>query len=143
MYEGMCKKTGKYQLLLVGISVCRNQDLANVFYRLHLIEAYGTGMGKIMKAYEGMVEKPVLETTKNAFKIILPNINAKYEKGAESVLPAEPSAHTPAVSYTHLDVYKRQVLRSKTFLPGNLSPRTSTIQTRRHSILSMFLTRAG
>ncbi len=62
-----------------GISVCRNQDLANVFYRLHLIEAYGTGMGKIMKAYESMQVKPVIETTKNAFKIILPNINAKYE----------------------------------------------------------------
>lgn len=65
--------------VMVGISVCRNQDLANVFYRLHLIEAYGTGMGKIMKAYESMRVKPVIETTKNAFKIILPNINAKYE----------------------------------------------------------------
>ena len=65
--------------VMVGISVCRNQDLANVFYRLHLIEAYGTGMGKIMKAYERMQVKPVIETTKNAFKIILPNINAKYE----------------------------------------------------------------
>ena len=65
--------------VMVGISVCRNQDLANVFYRLHLIEAYGTGMGKIMKAYESMQIKPVIETTKNAFKIILPNINAKYE----------------------------------------------------------------
>lgn len=30
-------------------SVCRNQDLANMFYRLRLIEAYGTEMGKIMK----------------------------------------------------------------------------------------------
>ncbi len=68
--------------VMVGISVCRNQDLANVFYRLRLIEAYGTGMGKIMKAYEGMQEKPLIETTKNAFKIILPNINAKYETGA-------------------------------------------------------------
>ena len=67
--------------IMVGISVCRNQDLANVFYRLHLIEAYGTGMGKIMRAYEGMEEKPSIETTKNAFKIILPNINAKYETG--------------------------------------------------------------
>lgn len=67
--------------IMVGISVCRNQDLANVFYRLHLIEAYGTGMGKIMKAYEDMEEKPTIENTKNAFKIILPNINAKYEKG--------------------------------------------------------------
>lgn len=65
--------------VMVGISVCRNQDLANAFYRLHLIEAYGTGMGKIMKAYESMQVKPVIETTKNAFKIILPNINAKYE----------------------------------------------------------------
>lgn len=65
--------------VMVGISVCRNQDLANVFYRLHLIEAYGTGMGKIMRAYEGMEETPRIETTKNAFKIILPNINGKYE----------------------------------------------------------------
>jgi len=65
--------------IMIGISVCRNQDLANVFYRLHLIEAYGTGMSKIMKAYEGMQEKPIIETTKNAFKIILPNVNAKYE----------------------------------------------------------------
>ena len=38
--------------IMEGISVCRNQDLANVFYRLHLIEAYGTGIEKIMKQFE-------------------------------------------------------------------------------------------
>ena len=65
--------------VLVGLSVCRNQNLANVFYRLQLIEAYGTGIRKIMKAYENVEEKPIIETTKNAFKIILPNINAKYD----------------------------------------------------------------
>lgn len=75
--------------IMVGISVCRNQDLANVFYRLHLIEAYGTGMSKIMKAYEGMEEKPTIETTRNAFKITLPNINAKYERENVSVSKAE------------------------------------------------------
>lgn len=75
--------------IMVGISVCRNQDLANVFYRLHLIEAYGTGIGKITKAYEGMGERPMIETTKNVFKIILPNINAKYETGNDSVPRAE------------------------------------------------------
>ncbi|MDO5540524.1 MAG: ATP-binding protein [Eubacteriales bacterium] len=64
--------------VMAGLSVCRNQDLANVFYRLHLIEAYGTGLGRIIKAYEGTSEKPVITTTKNSFKIILPNINAKY-----------------------------------------------------------------
>ena len=63
-----------------GISVCRNQDLANVFYRLHLIEAYGTGISKIIGAYADEEEKPVIETTRNTFKIILPNINAMREK---------------------------------------------------------------
>lgn len=66
--------------VMVGLSVCRNQDLANVFYRLELIEAYGTGISKIMKAYEGSDKTPMIETTNNAFKIILPNINY----GAES-----------------------------------------------------------
>lgn len=68
--------------VLVGLSICRNQNLANVFYRLQLIEVYGTGMRKIMNAYENTEEKPLIETTKNAFKITLPNINFKYEEGS-------------------------------------------------------------
>lgn len=66
--------------VMAGISVCRNQDLANVFYRLHLIEAYGTGISKIIGAYADEEKKPVIETTRNTFKIILPNINAMREK---------------------------------------------------------------
>lgn len=66
--------------VMVGLSVCRNQNLANVFYRLQLIEAYGTGLRKIMKAYENTGVEPLIETTRNAFKITLPNVNAKYDK---------------------------------------------------------------
>lgn len=65
--------------VMVGISVCRNEELADVFYRLHLIEAYGTGLTKIMNAYKNTDKKPVIETTRNTFKIILPNINTGYE----------------------------------------------------------------
>ncbi len=61
--------------VLLGLSVCRNTKLANVFYRLELIEAYGTGMGKIMNAYADSRKKPKIETTDNAFKIILMNRN--------------------------------------------------------------------
>lgn len=61
--------------VMMGISVCRNVKLANVFYRLELIEAYGTGMKKIMEAYSGTGRKPKIETSENAFKIILPNLN--------------------------------------------------------------------
>lgn len=64
--------------VLAGLSVCRNQSLADVFYRLRLIEAYGTGLKKIMAAYADAEEKPIIETTKNSFKVTLPNINAKY-----------------------------------------------------------------
>ena len=95
---------------MVGISVCRNQDLANVFYRLHLIEAYGTGMGKIMKAYEGMEEKPSIETTKNAFKIILPNINAKYEPGNASALKTETATNTDAKTKKILSEEEEKIL---------------------------------
>lgn len=61
--------------LMIGVSVCRNPHLANVFYRLQLIEAYGTGMKKIMGAYANALVQPKIKTTNNAFKIILPNVN--------------------------------------------------------------------
>jgi hypothetical protein len=37
----------------LGLSACRNPKLAAVFYRLKLIEAYGTGMPKLMQAENG------------------------------------------------------------------------------------------
>lgn len=63
----------------LGVSVLRNQRLANVFYRLHLIEAYGTGILKINESYDGCDVKPLIETTSNAFKITLPNCNYRTE----------------------------------------------------------------
>ncbi len=62
--------------IMLGLSICRNPKLAAIFYRLELIEAYGTGMPKIMKAYAGMGLTPKVEVTNNAFKITLPNRNA-------------------------------------------------------------------
>ncbi len=62
--------------LMMGISVCRNPHLANVFYRLQLIEAYGTGMKKIMGAYATAPVQPKITVTNNTFKIVLPNVNA-------------------------------------------------------------------
>lgn len=62
--------------IMLGLSVCRNPKLAAIFYRLQLIEAYGTGMPKIMKAYAGTGVEPIIEVTNNAFKITLPNRNA-------------------------------------------------------------------
>ncbi|MCD8097688.1 MAG: hypothetical protein LUE31_06595 [Lachnospiraceae bacterium] len=71
--------------IMMGISVCRNANLANIFYRLELIEAYGTGIRKIIDTYEGTGMTPQIETSDNAFKIILPNLNAPSSTG----LPTE------------------------------------------------------
>lgn len=64
----------------LGVSVLRNQHLANIFYRLRLIEAYGTGILKINECYDDYTVKPMIETTGNAFKITLPNTNFHAEE---------------------------------------------------------------
>ena len=66
--------------VLLGLSVCRNKRLADIFYRLDLIEAYGTGLLKIKNAYRKSVAKPEILVTQNAFKIILPKMTRKDEK---------------------------------------------------------------
>lgn len=71
--------------LSLGVSVLRNRNLANVFYRLHLIEAYGTGLMKIHECYADAPVKPKLEITSNAFKITLPNLH--FRQPAASVMP--------------------------------------------------------
>lgn len=57
--------------IMLGVSYLRNKKLADVFYRLHLIEAYGTGLAKIKASYTGQAKQPVFESTQNAFKVVL------------------------------------------------------------------------
>jgi ATP-dependent DNA helicase RecG len=39
-----------YSDLMLGVSVLRNDRLAHVFYRLRLIEAFGTGIPRLWSA---------------------------------------------------------------------------------------------
>lgn len=70
--------------IMLGVSATRNERLANIFYRLTLIEAYGTGVPKIMNSYKGFAVQPEIETTDNAFKITLPNQNEKMQDSSLS-----------------------------------------------------------
>ena len=78
----------------LGISQPRNKNLAEVFHRLRLIESYGTGIRRIYKLYENCAAQPVIEATPNAFKIVLPNMNAS----------------TPLQNETQLTPQKEQIL---------------------------------
>ncbi|MBP5212097.1 MAG: putative DNA binding domain-containing protein, partial [Pyramidobacter sp.] len=66
----------------LGVSAPRNKNLANVFYRLGLIEAFGTGLMKIRECYGGCEVQPKFEATNNAFKVTLPNVNFPAEQKA-------------------------------------------------------------
>ncbi len=76
--------------IMLGVSALRNQNLANIFYRLKLIEAYGTGILKINESYADSSIKPSIEATSNAFKIILPNLNYAKENGNKTEAARRP-----------------------------------------------------
>ena len=55
-----------------GISVLRNRVIGNIFFRLHLIERFGTGIRRIKEAYRNSEAKPVFSVFENSLKITLP-----------------------------------------------------------------------
>ena len=61
--------------IFLGVSQSRNPNLAAVFYRMRLIESYGTGIGKIQRMYNSVEKKPKFETAKGVFRVTLPNCN--------------------------------------------------------------------
>jgi ATP-dependent DNA helicase RecG len=63
------------ELMRVGVSVVRNEKLAQVFYRLNMIEAFGTGIPRIFDAYENAVNKPQIPIIDGGFLIRIPNRN--------------------------------------------------------------------
>lgn len=67
------------EAVMLGVSQSRNEKLADVFYRLHLIEAYGTGIQKILLNYKNYNLKPVFKAETGAFQVILPNIHSQSE----------------------------------------------------------------
>ncbi|MGE5579776.1 MAG: RNA-binding domain-containing protein [Bacillota bacterium] len=93
-----------YDDIMLGVSVARNRNLANVFYRLSLIEAYGTGIPKILKSYSGSPVQPRIEVSSNAFKVTLPNTNFRDENAASERYEAVLSLLKDADSITRQDV---------------------------------------
>ena len=57
------------------VSLLRNPILAGVFYRLDLIEQFGTGIKKILRAYEESITKPDFTISENHIKVVLPVVD--------------------------------------------------------------------
>jgi len=72
-----------HDLMLTGVSVARNEKLAQILYRLNIIEAFGTGIPRIYSAYENFHVKPEIPIVDGGFLIRIPNMNyhTPYESG--------------------------------------------------------------
>lgn len=72
---------------MLGASQPRNEKLAALFYRMKLIEAYGTGFCKNISCYKGIPIQPKFKNVEGAFQIVLPNVHAKKFNTEEKYLP--------------------------------------------------------
>ena len=63
------------EFLADKVSVRRNRILAEVFLRLGLIEAFGTGITRIKESYSGSRTKPTFSVTQNIVAVTLPVVS--------------------------------------------------------------------
>lgn len=69
---GLPNTLSKEEYLRGQVSSLRNPIITNIFFRLHIVEALGTGVLRIQAAYEQSNRKPDFEITENSIKVTLP-----------------------------------------------------------------------
>lgn len=62
-----------------NLSLMRNPIIANIFFRLDIIEAFGTGIRRIKKSYEDEVVKPEFKVYQNSIEVFLPVIEKSLD----------------------------------------------------------------
>lgn len=74
---GLPKGITEDEYLEGQVSILRNPIIGNVFFRLHHIERFGTGVKRIMHAYADSVKNPQFVVFDNSIKITLPLLEKK------------------------------------------------------------------
>lgn len=62
-----------------GSSASRNPNLINIFHRLGLVEAYGSGIPRIMETYSSSTQKPEIKVAPHSFLITIPKLDYSNE----------------------------------------------------------------
>jgi ATP-dependent DNA helicase RecG len=67
------------------VSVLRNPVIGNVFFRMHIIESFGTGVRRMNQAYSDSSTKPSYAFTPNSITVILPVIQTVQNLTADEM----------------------------------------------------------
>lgn len=94
---GLPEGISKEVYLSGGTSIPRNKAIASVFFRLGIIDQFGTGIKRIINKYNHTDEQPSFAIDDNQIKIILPVVGYEYhklneEEGIITYLKAHPNA---------------------------------------------------
>lgn len=65
--------------IMDGIQTYRNPGLVRVLNKLGFVENFGTGIPRILAAYENADSQPTFDPTENFFKITLPNLTFNFD----------------------------------------------------------------
>lgn len=68
--------------LIKGVSFPRNRHLCEIFYRLGLVETYGTGIPRVMKIYEGRGRTPDFDISGSMFRVTLYSLRRSVSDGS-------------------------------------------------------------
>ena len=60
--------------IMDGIQTYRNPGLVRILSKLNYVENFGTGIPRILNAYEKDEKQPIFDPTENFFKLTLPNL---------------------------------------------------------------------
>lgn len=74
---GLPRGLTKEEYMNGDISILRNPIIGNMFFRLHYIEMFGTGIRRINDAYKDALIKPDFRINDNSITVILPCLNKK------------------------------------------------------------------
>lgn len=104
---GLPNGVSQEQYMNGQLSILRNPTIGNVFFRLHLIEQLGTGISRILEAFENSRKKPIFEVTESAITISLPVVETSLTGVSEEairmydIIEKGPIASSEIMNLTH------------------------------------------
>ena len=99
---GLPKGLSKEEYLAGQLSILRNPIIANIFFRLGLIEQFSTGIQRILAAYADSKTQPQFSIFENSIKIVLPVVKMELQGVSEDANEVYSILQSAPLSSSHI-----------------------------------------